>query len=40
VLSAVRQEATVGAHTLNEYLLVSSFPPRLAFWNLMLKNPD
>ena len=27
-----------GAHSLNEYLLVSTLAPRLAFWNLLLKN--
>jgi glutamate carboxypeptidase len=27
-----------GAHTLREYVLVSTLAPRLAFWNLLLKN--
>jgi glutamate carboxypeptidase len=27
-----------GAHTLNEFVLVSTLALRLAFWNLMLKN--
>lgn len=27
-----------GAHTLHEYALVSTLAPRLAFWNLLLKN--
>jgi glutamate carboxypeptidase len=27
-----------GAHTLQEYALVSTLAPRLAFWNLLLKN--
>ena len=29
-----------GAHTLNEYILVSTLVPRLNFWRLMLKNLD
>jgi glutamate carboxypeptidase len=29
-----------GAHTLHEYLLVSTLERRLAFWNLLLKNLD
>ncbi|MEO8134945.1 MAG: M20 family metallopeptidase [Betaproteobacteria bacterium] len=29
-----------GAHTLHEYLLVSTLAPRLNFWNLLLKNLD
>ena len=27
-----------GAHTLHEYILVSTLAPRLTFWNLLLKN--
>jgi glutamate carboxypeptidase len=27
-----------GAHTLHEYILVSTLAPRLAFWHLLLKN--
>ena len=27
-----------GAHTLHEYIFVSTLAPRLAFWNLLLKN--
>lgn len=27
-----------GAHTLNEYILVSTLAPRLTFWHLLLKN--
>jgi len=29
-----------GAHTLHEYILVSTLERRLAFWNLLLKNLD
>ena len=29
-----------GAHTLNEYILVSTLARRLAFWHLLLKNLD
>ena len=27
-----------GAHTLDEYILVSTLAPRLTFWHLLLKN--